>query len=84
MKSIMRRKLAQENFAEKIRKVSELIQLSAKLKAVRTDARNLARTSPSAVDQASSKTSSDVGCDGALAPLDVDHLGGSSQSQFIK
>jgi hypothetical protein len=48
----MRRKLARENFPEKIRKVGELIRLSAKLKAVRTGARNLARTSPSAVAQA--------------------------------
>ncbi len=84
MKSIMRRKLAQENFADKIRKVSELIQLSAKLKAVRTDARNLARTSPSAVDQASSKTSSDVGCDGGPTPLVVDHLSRPPQSQVRK
>jgi hypothetical protein len=39
MKSIMRQKLAREDFAEKIRKVSELIQLSRKLKPARADAR---------------------------------------------
>jgi hypothetical protein len=48
MKSIMRRRLAGESFEEKIRKVSELIQLSTKLKT----ARYPARTSPSAVASA--------------------------------
>jgi hypothetical protein len=45
----MRRKLAQEDFSTKIRKVSELIQLSAKLRAARINARQSARISPSAV-----------------------------------
>ena len=52
MKIEMRRELARQPFEQKIRKVGALIRLSTKLKAGRTGAKHLARSSPSVLTQA--------------------------------